>query len=100
MIRKNRCIVLFWLLLFCFVSGCFMVRTVRNFSDFVPAYQTLHQVHVFIWLNWSSKIYPGLAELGQQICDTSVEQGACFSCTVSEGQHVCVCSTGRGHWLL
>lgn len=23
----------------------------------------------------------GLAELGQQICDTSLEQGACFPCT-------------------
>ena len=45
---------------------------------------------MFIWLNWSSKIYPGLAELGQQICDTSLEQRAHFSCTGSEAQHMYV----------
>lgn len=45
---------------------------------------------MFLWLNWSSKIYPGLAELGQQICDTSLEQTAHFSFTGSETQHMYV----------
>lgn len=101
MIRKNRWIVLFWLLLFCFVWGHFMVRMVRSrrlgnqrFFRLCPCLlNTLSGIYMFIWLNWSSKIYPGLAELGQQMCDTSLEQGLCFSCSGSEGQHVSV-----EHW--
>lgn len=105
MIRKNRWIVLFWLLLFCFVWGHFMARTVRSrrLGNQI-FFRLLLLAELFIRCICSSgltgavKFTLGLLNWGSRSVILLWNRQH-ISPSLALRHSTCMCCAGRGHWL-